>query len=47
MGLAYKSDTGDPLFLLQNECDSSPFGYQSILTKDHFMGTASLKYRFV
>ena len=37
MGLAYKSATGDPRFLVQNECDSSPFDHQSILTKDHFM----------
>ena len=36
-GLAYKSATGDPLFLMQNECDSSPFDHQAILMKDHFM----------
>ena len=39
-GLVYKSATGDPPFLMQNECDSSPFDHQSILIKDHFMGTA-------
>ena len=31
---------GDLQFLMPNECDSSPFDYQSILMKDHFMGTA-------
>ena len=30
-----------PPFLVQNECDSSPFDYQSILIKDHFIGTAN------
>ena len=33
-GLAYKRATGDPPFLIQNECDSSPFDHQSILMKD-------------
>ena len=45
VGLAYKSSTGDPPFLLQYECDSSPFDHQSILMKcrkDHFMGTAKI-----
>ena len=41
-GLAYKSDTGDPPFLVQNECDSSPFAHQSILMKDHSMRTAQI-----
>ena len=40
MGLAYKSTTGDPLFLEQNDCNSSPFDHHSVLTKDHFIGTA-------
>ena len=40
--LAYKSATGDPPFLVQNKCDSSPFDRQSILMKDHFIGTAKL-----
>ena len=34
-----QSATGDPLFLTQNECHSSPFDRQSKLMKDHFMGT--------
>ena len=29
-------------FLIQNECDSSPFEHQSILMKDDFMGTAKI-----
>ena len=32
MGLAYKSATGDTPFLVQNECDSSPFNHQSFLS---------------
>ena len=40
VGLAHKSATGDPLFLIQNERATSPFDHQSILMKDHFMGTA-------
>ena len=41
-GLAYRaSATGDPPFLVQNECNSSPFDHQPILIKDHFMGTAT------
>ena len=39
--LAY-SVTGDPLFLVQNMCDSSPFNHQSILMKDHLMGTLNI-----
>ena len=39
-GLVYKRATGDPIFLVQNECDRSSIGPQSILMKDHFMGTA-------
>ena len=42
MGLAYKSVTGDPSFLVPNDWVSSPFDNQSILMKDHFMGTAKL-----
>ena len=34
-----QSATGDPLFLTQKECHSSPFDHQSKLMKDHFMGT--------
>ena len=41
-GLAYKSTTGDPLFLMQNECDSSPFDHQSVFMKVYFMGTANI-----
>ena len=41
-GLAYKSATGDPTFLVQNMCDSSPFDHQSILMKDRFMETAKI-----
>ena len=29
-GLVYKSVTGDLPFLIQNECDSSPFDHQRI-----------------
>ena len=29
-------------YLVQNECDSSPFDHQSILMKDHFMGTVKI-----
>ena len=29
-------------FLSQNDCDSSPLDQQSILMKDHFMGTAKI-----
>ena len=36
------SVTRDPSFLGQNECDSSPFDYQSILMKGHFMGTSKI-----
>ena len=39
-GPAYKSATGDLPFTVQNKCDSSPFNYQLILMKDHFMRTA-------
>ena len=42
VGLAYKSATGDPPFLMQNECDSSPFDHQSILIKDLLIGTAKI-----
>ena len=35
----YKSATGDPPFL---DSYSYPFNYQSILRKDHFMGTAKI-----
>ena len=38
--LAYKSVTEDLPFLVQNECNSSPFDHQSTLIKDHLMGTA-------
>ena len=31
-----------PPFLVQKECDSSPFDHQSIFLKDRFMGTAKL-----
>ena len=41
-GLVYKRATGDPPFLVQNECDSSPFDYYPILMKDHFMGRAKI-----
>ena len=41
-GLVYKSATGDPPFLMQNECDSSPFDHLLILMKDHFMGTVKM-----
>ena len=41
-GLAYKSATGDPPLSMQNECDRLPFDHQSILMKDHFMGTAKI-----
>ena len=37
-GLAYKSTTGYPPFLMQNECDSSPV----IFMKDHFMATGTM-----
>ena len=40
MGMAYKSATGDPPSLIQNECDK--FDPQSILVKDHFMGTPTI-----
>ena len=30
------------LFLMQNDCDSSPFDQQSLLMKDYFMGTAEI-----
>ena len=48
MELAYKSATGDPPFLVQNECDSSPFDDQLILMKDDSMGTEEngLKSRY-
>ena len=36
----HRSATGDSPFLMQNGFDSLPFGHQSILMKDHFMGTA-------
>ena len=39
-GLSYKSVTGDPPYLVQNECDSLLFDDQSILMKNHFMVTA-------
>ena len=29
-------------FLVQNECDSSPFDHQSILINDRFMETAKI-----
>ena len=45
-GGAYKSATGNPLFLLQNECDSSLFDHQSILMMDHFTGTAKFVGNF-
>ena len=38
-GLAYRSATGDPPFLMQNECDSSPFAYLS--TFENFPGVES------
>ena len=41
-GLVYKKATGDPSFLEESECDSSPFDQQSILMKDHFTGTGKL-----
>ena len=31
-----------PPFLMQNECNSSPFDLQPILMKDHFMGTVKI-----
>ena len=34
--------SGDPSFLVQNECDIFPFDQQLILMKDHFMGTAKI-----
>ena len=37
--MVYKSATGNPPFLVQNECETSPFDHQSILMKVHFMGT--------
>ena len=40
--LTYKSATGDPPFLVQNECDSSPFDQHSILMKDNFMDVAKI-----
>ena len=51
-GLGYKSATGDPPFLMPNECDSSPFDHQSILMKDHFIinhgnNKNSFKYHFI
>ena len=46
MGLVYKRAPGDPPFLIQNECDSSLFKPQSILTKDHFMETAKNCFYF-
>ena len=41
----YKSAIEDPPFLLKNGCDSSPFDPQSILIKDHFMGTAQILFQ--
>ena len=41
-GLVYKSATGDLPFLMQSECDSSPFDQHTILMKEHFMGTTKL-----
>ena len=41
-GLVYKSATGDPSFLMQNECDSSVFDHQSILMEDHFIYTGKI-----
>ena len=38
---AYKSATGDPQFLTQNECDSSPSDHQFFMT-DHLMGNLFL-----
>ena len=29
-------------FLMENECDSSSFDHQSVLKKDHLMGTAKI-----
>ena len=40
--LTYKSAKGNLPFLMQNECDSSPFDHQSIIMNDHFMGTATI-----
>ena len=41
-GLHNKSVTGDPPFLEESECESSPFDQLSILMKDHFMGIAKI-----
>ena len=41
-GLVYQRATGDPPFLMQDECDTSPFNHQSSLMADHFMGTANI-----
>ena len=43
-GLASKRAPGDPPFLIQNECDSSPFDQRLNLMKDHFMGTAKILF---
>ena len=44
--LAYKRATGDPTFLVQNECDSSPFDHQSILLNDHLIETGKVSQNF-
>ena len=37
-----KSATGDPPFLMQDECDSSPLDHQLILMNDPFKGTTQI-----
>ena len=39
----YKSDKGDPPFLMQNEGDSSPIDHQSGVMKDIFNNEKSKK----
>ena len=34
--------TGGPQEIVHNECESSLFDHQSILVKDHFIGTAKI-----
>ena len=40
-GLAYKNATRDPPFLMQNDCDSSPFDHKSTLM-NHSIVTAKI-----
>ena len=42
-GRQVPQETPPPPFLVQNECDCSPFAHQSVLMKDHFMGTEQTK----